>query len=71
MIKGKAYINKQFSYQIHATDRLNEDHGVIVVNTKLEEYDSEITIYDSGVVSIESPQRKVIFNVKDGSMQCE
>ena len=71
MIKGKTFINKQFSYQIHATDRYNEDHGVIVVNTKLDEFNSEVTIYDSGIVIIESPQRKISFSVRDGSMKCE
>lgn len=69
--KGIAYINRGFKYQIHATDRKHDRFGTVVVNSKLEDFDSEVTIYDSGIVVIESPHRRMEFNLKDGRLKCE
>ena len=71
MIKGIAFINKNFRYQIHATDRVSEEFGTVVVNADIEEFDAKVTIYNSGVVLLESPQRIIKFNLKDGFLSCE
>ncbi|GEM_PF-4965315 len=71
MTKGTAYINRGFRYQIHATDRKNPEHGLIIVNVELDDYGSKVTVFDEGMVLIESPTRKIQYNLKDGSVVCE
>jgi hypothetical protein len=70
MIKGKAYINKGFGYQIHATDRVDEKFGVVVVDSHLDEFHAKITVFESGTVIIRSLQRTIEYNLKDGSLKC-
>jgi len=71
MIRGIAYINRGFRYQIHATDREHESMGIVVVDANFEDYNSKVTIFDSGIVVIESPQRRIKYNFKDGRLSCE
>ena len=71
MVKGIVYVNRGFRYQIHATDRKDDKHGVIVVDADVEEFDAKVTIFDSGKVIIRSPCRSVEFNMKNGTLSCE
>ena len=71
MIKGIAYVNRGFRYQIHATDRKDSTHGVIVVDAQVDEFDAKVTIYDSGTVIIKSPDRIIEFNLDSGLLKCE
>lgn len=71
MIKGIAYVNRGFRYQIHATDRKDDRYGVIVVDANVEEFDARVTIFDSGKVVIRSPHRSVEFDMKNGTLNCE
>jgi len=71
MIKGIAYVNREFKYQIHATDRTDKQFGTIVVDTNIEDFNSRVTVFDTGVVVIKSPTRHLEFNLKDGLLKCE
>jgi len=71
MIKGIAYVNRGFRYQIHATDRINNNFGVIVVDADLEEHDARVTIYDSGMVVLKSRHRTIEFQLETGDLICE
>ncbi|MBN1550177.1 hypothetical protein JW979_01860 [bacterium] len=71
MAKGIAYINREFRYQIHATNRTDPRFGLILVDANMDDFDAKITIFDSGKIIIQSPKRRVEINLKDGSMQCE
>ncbi len=71
MIKGIAYINREFKYKIHATDRTHKALGTVVVDADVEEFNSRVTIYNGGTVVIESPFRRVVYNLKDGALKCE
>jgi hypothetical protein len=70
MIRGIAFINKGLKYQIHATDREHENFGIVAIDAQLDEFNAKITVYDSGMVVIESPRRRVQIQLKDGSLQC-
>jgi len=70
MIKGIAYVNRGFRYQIHAIDRKHDSFGVIVVDADIEEFDSKVTLFDSGTLVIESPHRKIKYNLKNGTLTC-
>jgi hypothetical protein len=71
MVKGITYINRGFRYQIHATDRKHEQFGTVVVDTKLDEFESKITVFESGTVLIESPKRRIQYNISDGVLICD
>ncbi len=71
MIKGIAYVNHGFRYQIHATDRVHEKMGVVVVDANVEEFNTKVTIFETGVVIIDSPFRRIEYNLKDGNLICE
>ncbi len=44
---------------------------MIIVNVELEDFGSKVTVFDEGMVLIESPTRKIQYNLKDGSVVCE
>lgn len=71
MTKGTAFINRSFRYQIHATDRNHPEHGLVVVSVDLDDFGSKVIVYDEGTVLIESPTRRIQYNLKDGSVLCE
>jgi hypothetical protein len=71
MTKGIAFINRGFRYQIHATDRRHDKFGTIIVDTKLDDLDAKITIFESGTVLIESPKRRIEYHINDGSLLCD
>ncbi|MBN1880335.1 hypothetical protein JW823_09525 [bacterium] len=69
-MKGITYINKKIQYRIHATDRINDEHGLIIVDLDLEEFDSRITVFESGKVIIKSPDRNVEIHLAKGELRC-
>lgn len=70
-MKGITYINKAIQYRIHATDRIDEKNGVVIVNADLEEFKSTVVIYENGKVCIQSPHRKVEISLTEGMITCE
>lgn len=69
-MKGIAYINKRIQYRIHATDRVDAVNGVIVADFDLEEFASRITVFESGMAIIKTPDRTVEFCLKTGELIC-
>ncbi|HPQ41173.1 MAG TPA: hypothetical protein PLV45_12445 [bacterium] len=70
-MKGITYINKAIQYRIHATDRVDEQNGVIIVNADLEEFDSQVIIFENGKVCVKSPHRNVEISLTEGLITCE
>lgn len=70
-MKGITYINKNIQYRIHATDRVNETHGVVIVDAELEEFKSRVTIFENGKVLVESPHRTVEISLVGGELLCK
>lgn len=70
IIKGLVEISNKIRYKIHATERSRENYGIVVSKTHLSEYDAFITIYSSGIVSIESPKVSVEYNLATGKILC-
>ncbi len=70
-MKGIAYINKIIQYRIHATDRKDENHGLIIADLDIEEFNSRITIYESGKAVVRTSGRKVEISLTKGELICE
>jgi len=70
-VKGITYINRSIQYRIHATDRINKDHGIVIVDAELEEFNSRVTIFENGKVVVHSPHRTVEINLVEGDIACE
>ncbi|MBN1296644.1 hypothetical protein JXA80_07670 [bacterium] len=70
-MKGITYINKAIQYRIHATDRINEEHGLVIVDADLDEFKSRVTIFENGKVLVQSPHRTVEISLKEGVISCE
>lgn len=69
-MKGIAYINKKIQYRIHATDRLSEENGLIIVDIDLEEFASRITVFESGKVIVKSKDRELEISLTKGELRC-
>lgn len=69
-MKGIAYINKKIQYRIHATDRVDNDNGLIVVDLDMEEFASRITVFESGKAIIKTPDRTIEISLTKGDLTC-
>ncbi len=69
-VKGIVYINKKIQYRIHATDRIDEGNGLIIVDLDLEEFAARITVFESGKVIVKSQDRNVEISLTKGELRC-
>ena len=70
-MKGITYINKNMKYRIHATDRINKDHGIVIVDAELDDFKSRVTTFENGKVVVHSPHRVVEISLTEGDLSCE
>jgi hypothetical protein len=70
-MKGIAYINKIIQYRIHATDRIDEKKGLIIADLDMDEFESRITVYESGKAVIRTSGRTIEVSLTKGELICE
>jgi hypothetical protein len=71
MIKGYVHICKEINYKIYATEKRDDQLGLLVAHIKLDHLHAEILVYEQGAVLIQSPEHSVKFDLRSGAAELE
>ncbi|MBI2566336.1 MAG: hypothetical protein HYV63_04805 [Candidatus Schekmanbacteria bacterium] len=68
LFDGIVEIGRFVRYTIHSTERRRAGMGALVSRTVVNALEGTVTVYDSGIVVIDSPRGRLHYDLRDGNI---